>query len=90
MNESGIKGNEWGSECGKKSREVKKRERCFTLLPSLLHPVLIDTEALKEMSAWTECVRVSMCVCRCIHSEIVNTYLGPAILEALTFMSELS
>ena len=47
----GIKGDEWRSECGKR-RDVKK-EHCFTLLPSLLHPVLIDTEALKEMSAWT-------------------------------------
>lgn len=29
---------------------MKKRESGFTLLPSLLHPVLIDTEALKKMS----------------------------------------
>lgn len=60
----GMKGDEWGSECGKRRREVKKRERCFTLLPSLLHPVLIDTEALKEMSAWT------MCACVCVHRYI--------------------
>lgn len=42
----------------KKRREVKKRQRSFALLPHLLHPVLIDTETLKQMSAW-----VQSCVC---------------------------
>lgn len=78
----GIKWNEWGGECRKRGREVKKRERCFTLLPSLLHPVLINTEALKEMSAWTRCVcvhiiyiytKVCMYVCMYMH-EGLNIY----------------
>ena len=64
----GIKGDERGSECGKRRREVKKKERCFTLLPSLLHPVLINTEALKKMSARTECV------CACVHRYAVYTH----------------
>lgn len=48
-----------GVNAEKMGREVKKREHSFTLLRSLLHPVLIDTEALKKMSAWAG----SMCVC---------------------------
>lgn len=68
----GIKGDEWGSECRKRGREVKTWEHSFTLLPSLLHPVLIDTEALKEMSAWAE----SMCVCVCVDVYIKIVYLS--------------
>lgn len=36
-------------------------------IASLLHPVLIDTEALKKMSAWAESVCVCLHVCRHIH-----------------------
>lgn len=64
-----IKWDEWGIECRKRRREVKKKERCLTLLPSLLHPVLIDTEALKEMSAQATCA--SVLVCRSIYSKKV-------------------
>lgn len=67
----GIKEDVQDWEYGKRRREVKKRERCFTLLPSLLHPVLIDTEALKKMSVQTR----SVCVCLCVHSYTAYTVL---------------
>lgn len=52
-------------------REKQRGEEGALLhfIASLLHPVLIDTEALKKMSVWADSVCVCVCVhvCRCIH-----------------------
>lgn len=71
----------WGMNEGvnaeKMGREVKKREHSFTLLHSLLHPVLIDTKALKKMSAWAG----SVCVCvTCVWKFTLKLYIYLYIL----------